>query len=146
MIEVDYFCKVTCPFTKEQVDTITKLAARAEKKIRGTVEVTIVGDKEIQKLNKQYRGLNKVTDVLSFAWEEDPIVPSSMLGQIYISYPQIKRQAGDFAVTPKNEFVRMLVHGLLHIVGYDHLVKREADVMFALQEKIVATAAKKLEL
>lgn len=146
MISIEYFCKVACPFTESEIETIVKTAARTEKKIRGTIEVTIVGDKDIQKLNKQYRGLNKITDVLSFAWEEDPIVPSSMLGQIYISYPQIKRQAAGFNASPQEELVRMLVHGLLHIVGYDHMQKRDADKMFPLQEKIVATASKKISL
>lgn len=144
MIVVEYSRQATCPFSKKQVELIAAVAARHEPRIRGVVEVTVVGDAKIRSLNKQYRGKDKVTDVLSFAWGEDASMPSALLGQIYISYPQIKRQAADFSVTPHNEFIRMLAHGLLHIVGHDHVKKAEAATMFALQEKIVAAVVKKM--
>lgn len=146
MIRVEYITKVACPFTEKEVLQTATIASRHEKKIQGTVEVVVVGDKAIQDLNRRYRGKNKVTDVLSFAWEEDELAPSAMLGQVYISYPQIKRQAKSFECTPEEEFIRMLVHGLLHIVGYDHMTQKEADSMFPLQEKIVEKAKLKLSL
>ncbi len=106
-------------------------------KINGEVEVNIVGDKEMKSLNFHYRGLNKTTDVLSFAWQEDKIIKSNYLGQIYISYPQIVKQAKELRIDPKEEFVRMLAHGFLHIIGHDHIEKKEAKVMFGIQENIV---------
>ena len=119
------------------VDKIVSLAARAEKKIHGTVEVTIVGEKKIKALNLKYRGKDKVTDVLSFSWLEGGKMPGDFLGQIFICYPQIVRQAEEYKVSVEEEFARMLVHGLLHLVGYDHVKENEAKKMFVLQEKII---------
>jgi probable rRNA maturation factor len=59
------------------------------------------------------------------------------LGQIFIAYPQIKRQAKQYKISEKEEFVRMLVHGLLHLVGYDHNTIKDEKKMLNLQEKIV---------
>ncbi len=106
--------------------------------INGELEINIVGEKEIKDLNFRYRGKNKVTDVLSFAWQEDKIIKSKNLGQIYICYPQIEQQAKEFTVSVPEEFVRMLAHGFLHIVGYDHIKKPEAAKMFKIQEEVVA--------
>lgn len=122
---------------------IVRFAARREKKIRGRIDVTVVGDAAIRSLNRRYRGKDQVTDVLSFAWGEDKKMPSRYLGQIYLSYPQIKRQARVFQAPVAEEFARMLVHGLLHLVGYDHVRRAEAERMFSLQEKIVAHAGPK---
>lgn len=146
MIKVDFNKKVPCPLTEKEAELVAKTASKFEKKIKGMVEITLIGDDEIKKLNKLYRGISKVTDVLSFAWEEDQVVPSSLLGQIYISYPQIKRQSKIFKCSPQEEGIRMLVHGLLHIVGYDHADKNGADKMFGLQEKIVTSVKRKLGL
>lgn len=109
--------------------------------MNGELEINIVGDKAIKDLNFRYRGKNKVTDVLSFAWQEDKKVRTKYLGQIYICYPQIERQAKEFKVKPREEFVRMLAHGFLHIIGYDHIKKKEAEKMFKIQEAIVCLYA-----
>lgn len=117
---------------------IVNLAAQREKKIKDQIDITVVGDVAIRSLNKHYRGKDKVTDVLSFAWSEDEIMPSAYLGQVYLSYPQIRRQARAFGVPVAEEFARLLVHGLLHIVGYDHVHPAETKRMFELQERIIA--------
>ncbi|OGH69260.1 MAG: rRNA maturation RNase YbeY [Candidatus Magasanikbacteria bacterium RIFCSPHIGHO2_01_FULL_47_8] len=137
MITIYYSKKVSCPISKKTLEKVARGAARLEPKIKGAVEVTIVGDKEIQKLNHRYRGINKVTDVLSFAWSEDRQIKSAVLGELFISYSQIVRQAKEFKVSAREEFIRMFVHGLLHLVGYDHVKSSEAKKMFALQEELV---------
>lgn len=137
MINVVYHCCIACPFTLSAIQRALRIAAQQEKKIKGTIEITIVGDKKMRQLNRQYRGKDKVTDVLSFAWQDDQKIKSTTLAQIYICYPQIVRQAKDFGVDSKEEFIRMLTHGLLHSVGYDHVAKSAANKMFALQEEIV---------
>ena len=111
-------------------------------KLKGGLEVNIVGDKEMKDLNFRYRGKNKTTDVLSFAWREDSVVKTANLGQIYICYPQIIRQAKEAGVTAKEEFVRMMSHGFLHIMGHDHIKNKEAETMFKIQEEIVDEAAR----
>lgn len=137
MISVSIFKNVSLPYSDKWLKEIVSIAAKKEKKIKGEVEIIIVGDSEIKRLNKQFRNKNKVTDVLSFAWQEDKMVVTDVLGQIYVCYPQIKRQAKIWKVTIKEEFSRMLVHGLLHLVGHDHVVEKGAQKMFALQEGII---------
>lgn len=106
----------------------------------GEVAIHLVGEKQIKELNNKYRHKNKVTDVLSFpmrkgqkidfAWEKS-------WGDIFICVPQIKRQAKNYGVSFLEEFNRMLIHGWLHLFGFDHQEKKQAERMFTLQEKIV---------
>lgn len=137
MISVTINPAVKLPWPKNSLAQIVHLVARWEKKVKGEVEINIVGDSEIKKLNYRYRKLDKITDVLSFAWQEDDCVDTDTLGQIYLSLPQIKRQSQVWGVTFKEEFTRILVHGLLHLVGYDHQEKKEEKIMFGLQEDLV---------
>lgn len=125
------------PLSKLQIKKVIELAAHYEPKIKGNIEVNLIDDALMRKLNLKYRGKNKTTDVLSFAWQEDKTFKTNWLGQLYISIPQIKRQAKDFKVGVGEELKRMLVHGLLHLAGYDHLTKIKGDEMFKLQEKII---------
>ena len=138
MINLHYNKQVVCPWNKMQVEKILKKTAKLEKKIKGEVEVNILGRVQMRRINKQYRNQDKATDVLAFAWQEDKVVDSKFFGQIYICYPRIKEQAQEFNVTVKQEFTRILIHGLLHLAGYDHVKKNQAEKMFNLQEKIVS--------
>jgi len=124
------------PNRKETSDLISLIAKKL--KLNGEVEVNVIGEKEIKDLNRRYRGINKVTDVLSFAWQEDKKIKTKNFGQIYICYSKIKKQAKEFKVSPKEEFVRILTHGFLHLLGFDHKTKSEAKRMFGLQEKVVS--------
>lgn len=138
MIKVIYNRTVDCPISKNFVDLIARTVARHEKRARGAVELTIVGEARIRRLNREWRGQDKVTDVLSFAWgERGGPASDGQLAQIYLCYRQIARQAPRFGVTAREEFARMFIHGLLHSVGYDHETKSQAKRMFGLQEKIV---------
>lgn len=138
MIRVNFFNNHKFSISGTSIQQAVETAASFEKKLKGSVEVQIVGDREMRKLNFGFRGKKGVTDVLSFAWQEsDFLSRSEILGQIYICFPQIKRQAKQFRVGIREEFYRMLVHGLLHIVGYDHIEEKDANKMFMLQEKIL---------
>lgn len=136
-----YNKKVYCPWLARDVDKILALAAKYEKNIKGELEINIVSGAEIKNLNKRFRGINKPTDVLSFAWQEDKKIKTENLGQIYLCYERIVAQAKEHGVPAKEEFVRILVHGILHLVEYDHCEQKQADRMFKLQEKIVAKYA-----
>ena len=138
MIKVLFHSEAKLPLGRPAIREIVKTASLLEPKIRGEVEINIVDDKAIKKLNKFYRNKNKTTDVLSFAWQEDKLIKSDFLGQIYISLPQIKRQAKGYKVTEKAELARMMVHGLLHLAGHNHSRAGRAKKMFILQEKILA--------
>jgi len=107
----------------------------------GDLSVNLVSEKKIRELNKQYRGKDKVTDVLSFSMMEKGRSKSekeSDLGDIFICEKQVKRQAKEYKVSEKEEFKRMLVHGVLHLLGFDHQKTSEAKKMFKLQEDIIS--------
>ena len=100
----------------------------------GKVDVSFISDEEIRRLNRMYRGKDKVTDVLSFAAGDRGV--SGQLGDVLISYPQAVRQAEDGDI--ELELTDLLVHGILHLMGHDHELPADADVMFPLQDTIVA--------
>ncbi len=110
----------------------------------GEVAVTYVPDDEIRRLNRMYRQKDAVTDVLSFAsgFPEQ----SHELGDVIISYDQAVRQSTSFAndvassADVELECVDLVVHGILHVLGYDHERPEDADVMFPLQDRIVAAS------
>lgn len=102
--------------------------------------VIFVEDEEIHAMNRDYRGVDRVTDVISFAFEDNNDLVYNeirMLGDIYICIPQMKRQAESYAHSEKRELSFLAVHGLLHLLGYDHMNEEDEKVMFALQELIL---------
>jgi len=102
--------------------------------------VIFVDDEEIHRINKEYRHVDRVTDVISFAFEdnEEKIYNNiRILGDIYICIPQMKRQATSYGHSEKRELSFLCVHGLLHLLGYDHMNESDEKVMFGLQELIL---------
>ncbi len=103
------------------------------------VGVVFVGDAEMTRLNAAWRGKPATTDVLSFGndgvWvgDESP----NLLGDLVISMPQVTRQAKAAAKPVRREIALMLVHGTLHLLGYDHVSPREEKAMFALQSRVL---------
>lgn len=112
-----------------------------EEKIKNAVfSITFVGEKEIQEINKNYRGIDKVTDVISFAFEDAKNYQNKrvrVLGEIYICIPRMEEQAISYGHSPKRELSFLVVHGLLHLLGYDHMTHEEESIMFAKQELIL---------
>ena len=84
------------------------------------LEVLVVSDGRIHELNRSYRGKDKPTDVLSFSMLEGGGIVGEQLGSLIISWDTTLAQAERFEVTPKQEFLRLLVHGVLHLLGFDH--------------------------
>ncbi|MFH1769794.1 MAG: rRNA maturation RNase YbeY [Parcubacteria group bacterium] len=108
------------------------------------LSINIVGLKRITDLNKKHRGKNKPTDVLSFPVQKDLIStkphPGGImnLGDIFISYPFVVREVGTDNKKIKNQIILLTVHGLLHLLEYDHeRSSKNEKQMFALQDKIV---------
>ena len=102
--------------------------------------IIFVEDEEIHTMNRDYRGVDRVTDVISFAFEDNNDLVYNeirMLGDIYICIPQMKRQAINYNHSEKRELSFLAVHGLLHLLGYDHMDEESEKVMFALQELIL---------
>lgn len=132
------YARVRPLISEREITKVVGYVLKHEKKADGIVSVNIIGDKRMRTLNRMHRGKDKTTDVLSFsAMEGEWAGNIAEVGDIFISVPQIVRQAKVWDVTPREEFVRMLVHGVLHALGYDHITKADAAVMFPKQEKYV---------
>lgn len=102
--------------------------------------VIIVDNVEIHKLNKEYRGIDRPTDVISFALEDDDtfiVMEKRILGDIYISIDKAKEQAKEYGHSLLRELCFLTVHGILHLLGYDHMEEQDEKVMFDLQERIL---------
>ena len=111
-----------------------------ELKVKNAIfSIIFVSLDEIHELNKQYRGIDRPTDVISFALEDDDdkIMDFRVLGDIYICIDKMQEQALSYGHSNKRELSFLTVHGLLHLLGYDHQTKEEEELMFGLQEKIL---------
>ena len=109
------------------------------------VDITIVDDEEIHQLNRDYRNVDRPTDVLSFALDEDdedePELMEGqphLLGDIIISAETATRQAEEFGHGLEREIVYLAVHGLLHLLGYDHMVEDDKVIMRAKEEEALS--------
>jgi probable rRNA maturation factor len=103
------------------------------------LSVCLVGDDEIRELNRAHRGLDSVTDVLSFPVDGlDPLPPDMEreLGDVVISLAQARRQAGEEGVSEHEELSHLVVHGVLHLAGFDH--ETDAGEMLERQDRLVA--------
>jgi len=102
--------------------------------------VIIINNEEIHRMNKEYRGVDRPTDVISFALEDDDTFISTdvrVLGDIYISIDKAKEQAESYGHSLKRELSFLTIHGILHLLGYDHMTNEEEKEMFNLQEMIL---------
>lgn len=105
---------------------------------RGEVAIALVSDRRIRELNRQFRGKDAPTDVLSFASDLDPGAPSgpSPLGDIVISTQTARRQARDNGHTYGRELKVLALHGLLHLMGYDHDDPADRGRMSRLERRL----------
>lgn len=134
--------------TKENLeDTYIEIIERA---IDGTVKVmemnkdyevsvSLVDGKSIKKLNKEYRGVDKVTDVLSFPldFETDIDLPLIMLGDVVINLEKIKEQAVEYGHSELRELSYLTVHSMLHLIGYDHIEEDDQKEMRLKEKEIM---------
>lgn len=125
---------------------VTTLATENQKRqgyaIPKTMEIslTFVGDEEIAEINEKYRGVARPTDVLSFSMFEadEPLCSGSSLGDLIISADTMKRQAAEYGHSEKRELCFLFVHGLLHLLGYDHEISEDEEKMqFARQDEVL---------
>ena len=121
------------------------IIARLEKLTDNTeVDITIVDNDEIHQLNRDYRGIDRPTDVLSFALgegDEEPEVEDGeaehLLGDVIISAPRAVEQGEEFGHGLNREMTYLAVHGMLHLLGYDHMEEADKQVMRAREEQVL---------
>ena len=127
---------------KKIIKKITKAVNKEFKlKTKHVASFIIVDNDAIHELNKHYRHIDAPTDVISFAGidgleEEERGLPFE-LGDIFINKDRVISQAQDYGHSEVREFAFLVTHGLLHLLGYDHIEKEDEKVMFALQDKIL---------
>ena len=122
------------------LEEVLEYTLEHEKVKNAVFSIIFVDDEEIHRINRDYRHVDRVTDVISFAFEDNDKMRYNdlrVLGDIYICIPQMKRQAISYGHSEKRELTFLCVHGLLHLLGYDHMTKEDEKVMFKLQELIL---------
>ena len=131
-------------FTNSQVDQdlLEKIAQRVlkEEKKEGLVSLVFIGPRRMRKLNFKYRKKNRITDVLSFSYskEKDFVFPpggKKQLGEIFICLREVKKRAKREQLDFQKELARTFVHGLLHLLGYDHKKQKEKEIMLQKENK-----------
>lgn len=115
----------------EEIAKATLSLFEGENKI---IAILLCNDQTIQELNAKWRGFDKPTNVLSFEYKSN----SPILGDIALSYNTCEKEASAQGKTFKNHFSHLLVHGILHLLGYDHIDDMEADEMENLEREILA--------
>lgn len=128
----------------KELETVEKVlySAMDKENLKDTSFNLIIVDNEyIHNLNKEYRGIDRETDVITFALEdEDTLVigdKERILGDIYISIDRARSQAIDYGHSFLRELSFLAVHGFYHLLGYDHQTKEEEEIMFGKQEEVL---------
>lgn len=139
---------------QKHMDLIEQVIISAAKKLKlednFEVSITIVDNNRIHEINKEYRSIDRPTDVISFAIEDnddefeiffdeldDDIALPRLLGDIFISMDKAEEQAEEFDHSIEREIGFLTVHGFLHLNGYDHQTEEEEKEMFALQDIVL---------
>ena len=136
--ELDYEISETSDMKK-----VLEIAIKEEELNDVEFNVILVDNNYIHELNKNYRKIDRETDVITFALEDNEEVNEEehrLLGDIYISVDKAKSQALEYGHSFKREICFLAVHGFLHLLGYDHMNKHDEEIMFSKQELILNEA------
>ena len=140
MNEFRVFDEYGCDFDYSYLDKIIRRTLEMESVRASVCSIVFIGDEKMQELNRTYRGIDATTDVLSFAFEDNNKLCYNIrqLGEIFVSIPKMQVQAKEYGHSEARELAFLVVHGLLHLLGYDH-TKGEAEEkeMFLKQELIL---------
>ena len=133
--------------TLEELEELSQLkefllqVAKDEKLDNIIYNVIIVDNEQIHEINREYRGIDRPTDVISFALEDDKTFNRTdirVLGDIYISIDKVRSQSVEYGHSFKRELYFLAVHGFLHLLGYDHMEKDDEEKMFKKQEEVLS--------
>ena len=124
----------------KKIEEFIKFVIEKESLQNCSFSIIITDNTFIHKLNKEYRNVERPTDVISFALEDNKDFISGdirLLGDIYISIDKAKEQAIEYGHSLLRELSFLSIHGLLHLLGYDHMKKEDEEVMFKKQEDLL---------
>ena len=136
-------------FEEIYVELVKRTFKHLKLRFEPIISISLVDNQFIHRMNKEYRGIDRPTDVISFAFldnedrtalykSKEPVC----LGDIYISVDKAKEQASEYGHSIKRELSFLFVHGLLHLLGYDHMNEEDEKVMFKLQDEILPKEGK----
>ena len=124
----------------KEIKKLTKFLVKYMNVKNAIFNVIFINNEEIRKINKEYRNIDRETDVISFALEDNADIVLEnvrVLGDIYISIDKAKSQAIEYGHSLKRELCFLTTHGFLHLLGYDHMKKEDEIKMFGLQKEIL---------
>lgn len=145
-VEVNIINETDYLIDEIKLEIINKIATKTEEKLElkqdYVTSIIFVDSKAIHEVNLQYRGMDKPTDVISFALmdSDEPFQneeEQNELGDIFINVEAIQSQAKDYGHSEERELGFLFGHGLLHLLGYDHIEESDEKEMFLLQEEII---------
>ena len=132
--------------TEEQIEELNGLkdlldyALNYMKIDNAEFNVIIIDNEKIHEINREYRGVDRPTDVITFALEDHKDIEFEdirLLGDVYISIEKARSQAEEYGHSLKREISFLTIHGLLHLLGYDHMEEKEEKEMFKVQNEIL---------
>ncbi|UCD17508.1 MAG: rRNA maturation RNase YbeY [Candidatus Zixiibacteriota bacterium] len=118
---------------RKRIARMIEMIEEDEEPPDSTLNIILTRDRQLSRLNEQYRRRSGPTDVLSFVLDRTP-GRDSVLGEIYISTDTAAKNADKYGVTFTAEILRLCCHGFLHLLGYDHVKKRDREIMFDKEE------------
>lgn len=129
-------------YQKDYLDIMTNAQRILQFSQNAVCSVIYMDPEQIHEINKDYRNVDRPTDVISFALHDDDSnilieEEENELGDIFINTTAIKEQAQAYGHSPRRESCFLFCHGLLHLLGYDHMKEEDEKIMFALQEQIL---------
>ncbi len=148
MVEVNYNKTDNLPNEEELIKKVVNEVLLEEKIVVDVdVYITLTNNEEIHKINSEFRNVDKATDVLSFPMYERDEIPNlkkksddgveKILGDIIISVEKVKEQAEEYGHSFERELAYLVTHGMLHLLGYDHMIDEEKKVMREKEEEIL---------
>lgn len=140
-VDVDYQDRIEQILDQMQTEKVALFVLEREGLDQKELSISYVDDQSIQQLNRDYRQKDEPTDVLSFCQQEegDEQFPSQedLLGDIIISVETLKKHSEYFTVEAREECTRLIIHGVLHLLGYDHTTNEASEPMLMRQEELL---------
>jgi probable rRNA maturation factor len=116
--------------------SIPKFDIYIRQAIKKTFKILLTSSKEIKKLNNKYRKINKMTNVLAFPMDNEPLKNREILGDIAISLEAIIVEAKKYKISRRKYLSKMVIHGLLHLLGYDHIKDNDFHIMSKIEKEV----------
>ncbi len=134
--------RVRAPLEGAEAARLARGVLRADRVRRAMLSIALVGRRRIRSLNRRHLGRNRDTDVIAFALTAPPGPRTrgrQVIGDVYVCVPVAAAQAARYGCTPRDELSRLVVHGVLHVLGYEHPVgrARTASMMWRRQERLL---------